>query len=162
MQRLILFRHGEAQVRAASGRDIDRALTPAGQAAAARAAQSLAAAGVTPNFALVSDAVRARETWQAIQKTLSVSAFEIKHELYNAPPDTLLKSAQARQEHTVLVVAHNPGLQSLTLDLLSEMDASAALTARVESRFPPATVAVFSFDGDGRPSLDELLMGPVG
>jgi phosphohistidine phosphatase len=162
MQRLILFRHGEAQVRAASGRDIDRALTPAGQATAARAAKFLAGVGVSPDVVLVSDAVRTQQTWKAMQETFSLSLAEIKHDLYNAPADVLMEAARTRPEHTVMVVAHNPGLQSLALDLLHEMDASTALTARVESRFPPATAAVFSFDGQGRPTLDELMMGPVG
>ena len=61
-----------------------------------------------------------------------------------------------------MVIGHNPGLQTLVLDLLRRQGASAALIARVESRFPPATSAVFSFDDDERPTLDSLLMGGAG
>ncbi len=162
MQRLILFRHGEAQVRAPSGRDIDRALTPAGEATAARAGAALAAAGAAPDLALVSTARRTSETWTAAREAFPASAFEIKPELYNAEAGAILALAKARPEHTVMVIGHNPGLQALAISLLKAQGASAALIARVESRFPPATAAVFSFDPEGRPELDALIMGPVG
>jgi len=162
MQQLILLRHAEAQVRASSRRDIDRALTPLGQSAAARTGAALAEAGITPQVAMVSNAVRATETWVAAQPSFPASASEIKPELYNASAGVILKLARSRAEGSVMVVGHNPGIQTLALELLRSQGASPATIARVESRFPPATAAVFSFDGDERPTLQTLIMGGAG
>ena len=65
MRRLILLRHAKAENQAASGEDIDRALTARGLADAARMGQVLADAGLQPDLALVSSGVRARQTWEA-------------------------------------------------------------------------------------------------
>ena len=54
MRRLILLRHAKAENQAASGEDIDRALTARGLADAARMGQVLADAGLQPDLALVS------------------------------------------------------------------------------------------------------------
>jgi phosphohistidine phosphatase len=161
MQRLILFRHGEALTRAPSGRDIDRALSPAGESAAARIAATLAASGVAPDIALVSNARRTTETWTAARASFADARAEVLPALYNASPESILALARARSEASVMVVGHNPGLQTLCLDLLKLQGAPAAQIARVEARFPPATAAVFSFE-DGRPVFESLLMGGNG
>lgn len=157
MRRLILIRHGEAQARAPSGRDIDRALTVAGQAAAAHTAAALAAEGFCPDVALVSDAMRARQTWQAARAALDVSIVEFKRELYHASAEATLMVAGSRPEASVAVVGHNPGLQYLTLSLLRREGAEAAVIARVEAEFPPGAAAVFDFDAQARPRLEALL-----
>jgi len=161
MQRLILFRHGEAHTRAESGRDIDRALTPAGQSAAARIAATLAAAGAIPQIALVSNARRTTQTWTAASASFAGAKAEFLPALYNAGSDAILALAEARSEASVMVVGHNPGLQTLCLELLKAQGAAPAQLARVEARFPPATAAVFSFE-EGRPVFETLLMGGNG
>jgi phosphohistidine phosphatase len=157
MQRLILLRHGEAEANSTSGRDLDRALTGGGVAAVSRAAKALAAAKAIPDLALVSAARRTRETWQAAQPSFPLSKVLFKSEIYNADVSALLAMAAESDARTVMIVGHNPAIQGLALDLLARQGADAALTARVEARFPPATAAVFSFD-DGQPELEALLM----
>ena len=158
MQRLILLRHGEAEAQSASGRDFDRALTAAGVAAVARTAKALATAMAIPDVALVSTAARTRQTWAEAKAQFSLSEEVLKPEIYNAGSTALLALATACEADTVMIVGHNPSLQGLALDLLARQGAPASLVARVESRFPPATAAVFSFHDD-RPELDALLMG---
>ena len=65
LQRLILLRHGKAEERAPSGKDIDRALAPRGHVETRETARRLAEAGFVPELALVSSARRAAETWEA-------------------------------------------------------------------------------------------------
>ena len=158
MQRLILLRHGEAEAHAASGRDLDRALTAAGVIAVARTATALAAAQSIPDIALVSTAKRTRETWAEAKAQFPLSTDVFKSEIYNANPTSLLALARECEADTVMIVGHNPSLQGLALDLLARQGAPASLIARVEARFPPATAAVFSFHDD-RPELDALLLG---
>jgi phosphohistidine phosphatase len=123
MQRLILLRHGEAEPRAASGRDIDRALTAHGKVEAHEAGERLAAAGMRPDMVLVSAARRAKETWA--EAALSLAGGEVAHrpDLYAAPLDAILAAAEAEPADTVLVVAHNPGLLELALALAPQADA---------------------------------------
>jgi phosphohistidine phosphatase len=57
---------------------------------------------------------------------------------------------------TVMVVAHNPGLQELAVRLLRDGSAPASFLAQAQRHFPPAAVAVFDIDAVGRPSADRL------
>ncbi len=144
MRHLILLRHGEAEPRASSGRDLDRALTPRGRRDAAQAGEALAAAGVVPDRVLVSAARRTQETWTAAAPPLGARPGEVRDALYDAPSDDLLRAAQACDAETVALVAHNPGLGELAARLGGDA-----------APFPPAALAVFTWDGngDGTPRL---------
>lgn len=157
MQRLILLRHGEAEAHAPSRRDLDRALTTLGVAAVSRTANALAEAGAIPDLALVSAAVRTRETWQVAKASFPSAREDILPELYNASMATIMTVAREADADTVMIVGHNPGIQGLALDLLARQDADKATVARLEARFPPATAVVFRFE-DGKPELETLLM----
>src|SRR4051812_16842690 len=104
MQRLILFRHGEAHTRAASGRDFDRTLTLHGQVTAARTAAALREAGAIPDIALVSNANRTTQTWGKASEQFEIAQVEFKPGLYNASAEAILDLARRRSEGTVMVV----------------------------------------------------------
>jgi len=70
MRRLILFRHAKTEARSPSGDDASRRLTERGRDEAALMGRVLAEAGFLPDLALVSPAVRARETWEALAASL--------------------------------------------------------------------------------------------
>lgn len=134
MRQLILLRHGEARPRAAS--DLERELTDAGRAAAAEAGRVLQRAGVRPDVALVSPAVRTRQTWGEARAAWPDPPPEREERgLYDETPARLMKLAEAAGEDRVLLVAHNPGLQTLA-DALSLSD------RRLRAGFPPASAAV--------------------
>ena len=136
LQRLILLRHGEAVPRAPSGRDLDRPLSEAGRAAAAEAGGVLRDAGIAPDIALVSPALRTRRTWEAARVAWPDAPPDREEPgLYDETPARLLKLAEAAGEAAVALVAHNPGLQALAVDLALD-------DARLAAGFPPATVAV--------------------
>ena len=150
MKRLILLRHAKTERRASSGDDFDRALTEEGRRAAAAAGQALARAGLIPDVALVSSAVRARQTFDAMAPSLPDVRLQVVRELYDAPADTLRLNAEAVEADTVLVIAHNPGVGVLAQALA---EASTAIgvddRAYLQQGFPTATAAAFEF-ADGR------------
>ncbi len=144
MRTLILLRHGEAEARAASGRDRDRALTAAGRADAALSGRAMAASGFTPDAVLVSPAVRTRQTWEAARAAFADPPPETSCPvLYDAPPTALVQAADDERADTVLLVAHNPGLPALA-DLLTD-------DPRLGEGFPPAAFAVLRLDAPGAP-----------
>lgn len=158
MERLILFRHGKAEPDSESGDDIDRRLAPRGVHESAAMASSLAELGFKPDVALVSTAARTRETWDAVVDVFPNAVATYRPDLYHADAVAIrLAAEQAGQAcGTVIVVAHNPGLQELAVALLTEGSAPAGLIARATRNFPPAASAVFLIDGNGRPHFDGL------
>ena len=160
MRRLILLRHAKAENEAASGEDADRALTPRGLADAARMGQVLADADLVPDLVLVSSGLRARQTWEAARPAFGSVSTEILPSLYLASAEriTALVQAHGADADTVLVVAHNPGLQDLVLSLLHQGAAGQAIMAKVQHGFPTACAAAFIFDEHDRPVYDGLFI----
>jgi phosphohistidine phosphatase len=160
MRRLILMRHAKAENHAASGEDIDRALTPRGVADSERMGQVLADADLQPDLALVSSGLRARQTWEAAKAAFEPVTLEVQPSLYLASADQIMILAETLgdQADTVIVVAHNPGLQDLTVRLMQEAGAGHALITRVLNGFPTACAAAFLIDEAGRALYDGLFV----
>ena len=158
MDRLILFRHGKAEPESASGEDFDRCLAPRGHRESAEMGAHLAEMGFLPDIALVSPAMRTRETWAVIESSLPKTKARFEDELYHADSGAVRAEAERAGQGVgaVMVVGHNPGLQELTVQLLTEGAAPASLIARATRQFPTAAVAVFLFDHNGRPHFDGL------
>ena len=158
MRRLILFRHAKAEARAPSGEDIDRALAPAGRQDAAVMGQVLAREGLAPDLVLVSNARRTQQTWDCLAPAFPRAKARICEALYNASLEEILEEvlAVAPEATTLMVVAHNPGLHDLAVELMLDACASASEIDRVAARFPPSTACAFQMDGEGRPSPDGL------
>jgi phosphohistidine phosphatase len=154
MDRLILMRHAKAERRAASGEDFDRPLTQQGAADAALIGQALARDGLVPGVALVSAALRAVETWNAMREAFPKARVQVVRDLYNADPMAILDALEGTTAATVIVVGHNPGIHELALGLLSEGGAGSAVIGKVAARFPPATAVAFVVDDNGRAAYD--------
>ena len=154
MRRLILFRHAMAEPRAPSGEDIDRPLAAAGRSDAALMGQVLARQGLTPDLVLVSRARRTQETWDCLAGAFPKARARICDDLYNASAEEIVAEVQAVAEEaaTLMVVAHNPGLHELAIELMLDAAASPLEVDRVAARFPTATAAAFQMDESGRPS----------
>lgn len=143
MDRLILLRHGEARPAAPGEADLDRELTDAGRAAAAEAGRVLATAGEAPGVVLVSPAVRTQQTWREARAAwASPPPDRAARALYDLPPAELLRLAEAAGAGSVLLVAHNPGLQALAVDL-------SGADPRLDAGFPPGAAAVLARDEGG-------------
>lgn len=160
MDRLILLRHGKAEQDSESGEDFDRRLKPRGERESAAMGESLARLGFRPDLALVSPAARTRETWAAAQPAFGEVEVRLEPALYNAEAGAILRLAERAGEGlgAVMVVAHNPGLQELTIALMRQAGAPHSLIAKAQRHFPPAAAAVFNTDAAGRLVPDGLFL----
>lgn len=147
MKRLILLRHAKAERAAETGEDFDRALTERGHADAGRIGRLLSAAGLIPDLALVSAAKRTQETWAAAAPSLPDARLEVRRDLYEASAEALRMAAEGADANTVMIVAHNPGVQALASTLADEatlIDTETRL--RLSQGFPTASAVAFEFD----------------
>jgi phosphohistidine phosphatase len=158
-RQLILMRHATANP--GDGRDHARELSDRGKDEAQRVGCWLAAEGRVPGRVLCSSALRCRETWQALAVGLGRDvAIEFEDRLYNAPSEVLLDSltdltdlretfsdAGDSEGEIVLLIAHNPGVSHLALDLATEtLDTTSmpsSAHSRMRSGFAPASTACF-------------------
>lgn len=142
---LILMRHARQSTLAA--RDHDRPLTDAGRDDARRVGETLAREEAWPDLALSSTAQRCRETWLAVSSAFPgpVEA-RFEPDLYNASSRELLSVLAAADEEAgcVLLLAHNPGISVLALELAGSDDRAAA---SLRAGFSPATTARFEIEG---------------
>jgi phosphohistidine phosphatase len=135
MRRLMLLRHAKTKRAEPGQRDRDRKLVKRGRADAPTLGAYMVHHDLVPDLALVSPAVRARETWDLI-----VQAFdkpprqEIDDRIYNASPHKLLQIlAEPRKTHNLIVVGHNPSLHEFALQLIAsgEVDAREQLREKL-------------------------------
>jgi phosphohistidine phosphatase len=152
MHRLILFRHGKTERHAPSGEDFDRRLTARGAEDSRLMGKVLANAGFNPDLVLVSSAVRAQQTWEAVKAAFPGAASEVRPTLYNSDARDLMRAAKAAAADTVMIVAHNPGLQELTEGLAAEGE-NAAMKAKLSEGFPTAAISVFDIKDGGATAL---------
>jgi phosphohistidine phosphatase len=142
--RLIVMRHATA---AGGGPDHARHLTPAGMEEARRAGQRLTELEFEPDRAYCSSATRCRETWESVDQSLRSSPrVEFDDSLYNASAQTLIDViATIAEGETLLLLAHNPGVSVLSLELARDQ---ATNTTGLRAGFAPASMALFEIDSD--------------
>lgn len=143
LKRICLLRHAKAAPPESGQDDSDRPLLPRGAADAARLARFLAARGFKPDLALLSPAMRTRQTAELALSDLGVT-MDVRDALYLAPMIRLLGILHAvpAQVHSVMIVGHNPGMEDLA-SLLSRTRPSAE---NWEEKFPTCALAVLDFD----------------
>ncbi len=147
-RRLVLLRHAKAE-QGFDGPDALRALTGAGRTQSAWVGRSLLGAGLVPELALVSSAVRTQQTWLHLADAFDpVPETDQRDELYSASPGTVLEVVRGVDERvrTVLVAGHEPTI-SRTAALLASAASDATLVDRVVWGVPTATYAVLELPG---------------
>lgn len=147
MRRLLLLRHAKSD-RPAGIPDLDRPLDDRGREAAPRMGAYLASEGLHPDLALISPARRTRETWEAVAAALGAVPSEIVPTIYEAPPEALLAAIRARPDAagTLILVGHNPGLETLADSLVAGGPREAR--DRMAKGFPTASLAVIVFEAE--------------
>ncbi|MCI5777122.1 MAG: histidine phosphatase family protein [Bacteroidales bacterium] len=146
MLTLVLVRHGEAEF--TYGDDFSRKLTSRGRKQASDVGLLLKGWGVEPEFAIVSDARRARETSAIIIEQLPKPEKETyEHFLYEAYTtqellDCIGKNAEGAE--CAMVVAHNPDITYKASNLCEDA---------LPCSFPTAGVLILRFECD---SWDEV------
>jgi phosphohistidine phosphatase len=151
---LVVMRHAKAEQSGAS--DIERQLTDRGLVDATEAGQWLANRGIEPDQALVSEAVRAQQTWEAVNDGGGWDLEATSNDaLYEAGTETALDLVRETDEliRTLVVVGHNPTIASLAA-LLDDGEGDDEASSEVTLGFPSSALAVFSYDGDWE-DLDE-------
>lgn len=124
MSTLYLMRHAKSDWHSAAQKDFDRPLNQRGSRDARRMGQWLNNQDLKPELLLASPAERARQTILAVAEQLGVkdSGVSFDKDLYLADRATLLKVLQVVPDSidSVLLVAHNPGLDNLVEWLAGE------------------------------------------
>ncbi|KAA1419948.1 histidine phosphatase family protein [Mumia zhuanghuii] len=149
MKQLVVVRHAKAEPSAPS--DAARALTSRGRADARLRGEQLAVYMTGTAKALVSPAVRTRETFDELNTTLGLEPSEVAHPagLYAATAHGVLQEVRMveGEPSTVLVVGHNPAMGDLVW-MLHDGTHNGAWKAYSDRGFPTSAAAVLTYDGD--------------
>jgi len=145
---LYLLRHAKSDWSDPDLYDEDRPLAPRGRKATERMSAFITDAGIRPALVLCSPALRTRQTLDGIAGALGDEAdVWMEDALYGAGANEL----RERLRHlppavpSVMVIAHNPGLQDLALGLAGGGNAGAV--ARMGEKFPTAALATLHIPG---------------
>jgi phosphohistidine phosphatase len=161
---LHLLRHAKSSWDDATIRDHDRPLAPRGARAARDMADYLVSASVQPALVLCSSARRTVETLEALRPAISESAaVSIESGLYGADASEIRERLRTvdSQIREVLVIAHNPGLQDLAIDLAGGEESDLANALR--TKFPTGALVTFDVQvgwadlGPGHAHLTQFL-----
>lgn len=140
MKTLLLMRHAKSSWAEAGLTDFERPLKKRGEKASRLMGRLLQVNNLVPDHVLSSSAERAQTTARLVLTELSPPpALELRDELYHASSRALVKFIRATDDRygSVLLIAHNPGLEELL-----------ELWTREYVRFPTAAIALFRFDVD--------------
>lgn len=140
MKTLLVLRHAKSSWDHSDLADHDRPLNKRGLRAAPRMGQLLVEQDLVPDLILSSTAVRARTTAELVaDECESPPSIDYLPSLYGAGPHEYLEavSAAGGGGERIMVVGHNPGLETLVTVLTGESE-----------RMPTAAVARIELDID--------------
>ncbi|MDJ1137729.1 SixA phosphatase family protein [Streptomyces iconiensis] len=143
---IVLLRHAKADWPQVA--DHDRPLAERGRQDAPAAGEWLAEHGISPQLTLCSTATRTRETWKlAVHQLPHRPKTVYEDRLYEAAPGQIIEVINETPDDVrdLLVIGHNPGMQSLADVLAGTGDSEAR--ARMSRGFPTAALAVLRFSG---------------
>lgn len=146
---LLLLRHAKSSWADEALDDIDRPLATRGLKAAPLMGREMLRRGWVPDLALVSPAVRTRQTYAlAAAQWPAVPPSVVDEAIYEAQAPRILAAIRATDDavRTLLVVGHNPGLEDLAA-LLAAPQSDAEAAAAMRMKFPTAAVAHLSLAG---------------
>jgi len=150
MKRLILLRHGSSEWPESNREDSERPLTKDGCAECLQVARWLNEHDLAPDHALVSSALRTRQSWELVHDNLKrAPSFDVHDDLYLAAPGTLLARISALPDtvQSALVMAHNPGVEELARMLAGPSPDDDAIRDLMLG-YPAAGLAMFTVEGD--------------
>jgi phosphohistidine phosphatase len=164
-RRLVLLRHAKAEPARDQVPDELRPLATNGRRQAGGVGRAFAAGGLVPDLALVSSALRTRQTWELLAGQLDGPAtdVQVREELYEASVAGVLELVRELDDQvgTVLVVGHEPTMAATAAHLAGPESDETAL-AQVRVGVPTAAWSVLEGDqswaywGKGRARLVEV------
>jgi len=146
MLQLILLRHAKTERSSPDG-DHGRALTKRGMTDSVLIGRYLRDHKLVPDRALVSDALRTRQTYEIASAEFGDTVdLAMENELYLADSLALLRAILRTPDDIgrLLVVAHNPGIAELAHSLSAVGDE--AEIAGLRENFPTAALAIIEFN----------------
>lgn len=154
MRRLMLLRHAKSDWSVGGQPDHERGLALRGETAAPLMGRYMASHGLVPDQAIVSTALRTRETWRLVADAFPQKPSAIyEQRIYEAEPDAILAAIREAPgaARTILVVGHNPGFHDTATLLVGSGDKRAR--AKLATKFPTAALAVIDFDIANWPAI---------
>lgn len=145
MKRVVLLRHAKSSWDAAVTRDFDRPLNTRGRVAGVLMGQYLRREGIAWDVALVSPALRTRQSVDQLEIGYGRSLDPLYDDrLYMASTSQLLQLARGLDDAAscVLVIAHNPGIQGLALTLTPSDGGASTQRARMDAKYPTAGLCI--------------------
>lgn len=146
---IYLFRHAKSSWDDPNLEDPDRPLARRGRQAVKTMRRYMAFVDIRPELILCSDSLRTRATLEGVRLAIGeVVPVSCDRELYHGDVGTLMRrlSGLSGDLTSVMMVGHNPALQSLALALCGGGDDD-ALT-RMQSKFPTGGLATLVFRGE--------------
>ena len=148
MKQLLILRHAKSSWDDSALADFDRPLGPRGLKTAPLMGRELARRGWLPDLALVSPALRTRDTWRLVSAELPTHVpAQFAEELYEAAAGVILARVRQARAESLLVIGHNPGLQHFALRLAGA-GSDESVFKTIEAKFPTAALARFTVAGD--------------
>jgi phosphohistidine phosphatase len=142
MRRLLLLRHAKSDWPDGYD-DALRPLADRGRRDAPEMGKAMVRAGLIPDLALISTAVRTRQTWDLVAKQFGkqIASQEVNG-LYGASDKTILEFVRTVPDEvqTLLCVGHNPGMERLARSFVKSGDPDAI--RRIEKKYPTCGLAV--------------------
>jgi len=145
-RRLIVMRHAKAEPFAST--DHERRLTDRGATSALDVGNHLRETDALPDYALVSSAVRARETWAAVAESSgTTSEVSFDDAVFTGSADVVIEVLQQAPADaaTVMFVGHNPTAAFLC-HLLDDGNGDPAAVSGLLKGFPPGAVALLELN----------------
>ncbi|MER9327035.1 histidine phosphatase family protein [Mesorhizobium sp. M0488] len=149
-RQLLLLRHAKSSWDNPNLADFDRPLGPRGLKTAPLMGRELAARGWLPELALVSPALRTRDTWRLVTAEMPAHPSVVFNEaLYDASAADILSQIHQTDSSIgcLVVVGHNPGLEDLARQLAGPRSEARA-RKRLDEKFPTTALARFLFEGN--------------
>ncbi len=144
MPHLLLLRHAKSSWDDPSLADFDRPLAPRGERAAREMGKWIGKRKWRPMLVLCSTAARAVQTLDLVLAELpKAPEVRLYKSLYLAPPSRMLRllASQPAETGSIMIVAHNPGMENLAMQLAAD-DSSTAARSMAE-KYPTAALAHF-------------------
>jgi phosphohistidine phosphatase len=157
MKTLFTFRHAKSGWDQPALRDFDRALNNKGRRAAAVMGRYMRDAKLEFGAVVASPAVRVTETLDAMFDGLGRRLSPTwDRRLYLASASTLLEVVQEASDDaaTLLLAAHNPGIEELVL-LLASPTGEGESRDQIGEKYPTAAFAELRFDVDHWADVEE-------
>jgi phosphohistidine phosphatase len=146
-KQLFLLRHAKSSWKDPELDDHERPLAPRGRRTVKLLGRHIHDSGITPDLVLCSSSRRTLETLEGVCPAGEVL---IEPELYSASASEIIERLRRVPDEvgSVMVIGHNPALQTLVLRLVEGNAAKSdgPYLADVQRKFPTGALATLSFD----------------